>query len=1027
MATAAPQSAMEMPQQGANPFADPNTMAVYDQLRQTTSPKEFGDEMLAGASLVDPQAVAEFTQELQSLNIPPEVLDALNDVVDEILANPERYSELRAQYMDQGLPEEILPEQFDPQFFAALNMAIDQMIAAPSGVQSFAQGGIAELKPIAKTIASYGRNGDTMLAHITPAEARMLRRRGGSGTINPVTGLPEFFFKLFKGVGNALKGIGKAVSNFLKSSVGKLVTTVALGFFLGPAAASFLSVTSAAGVAAVSGFIGSAGSTLLGGGNLKDALKAGAIGGLTAGAGAGIMGGSGAFASGSYAGPTTIGGQVDKFKGMLPGGSPSGNAAAMRPPSPVAEVPIDGPPSSLGTNQAAPVPPFEGNAAALRPPGPDVVSPSSDRLGDFIQQNDAARAARAAANTPARLPETGVTPPKPGMFDQAKDFYNKNISPSGIQEAGREGAMNKTLAQFPSATETQVLNAPVDSVLGKAYASNMPGILSTYGPITAVGLGTMAAFGGFDPKPVEGGPITQSLMKPVTQRIQEGGTQRQMYSQGLPGVAYDEYGAPIFGKSVPLPTYDVPDYNSGGYGLPQERINLPPIYTSPPGTIGSRRVEQPYNNSDMYPNLVPRQYAEGGYAEGGTVTDLYRSNLNRSPDPGEIDYWKAQFGDEIDERERAVFRSAAGPELAGRQTEQKAARDAVAQKKAMRRSQGSGQMYSNINAGLAALAPETNPMYAGPVGDLYRDILRREPDAGGLEFWKSKFGDTVDQQERAAFQGAAAPEIAARNNFVGEPAYQTFGAQNRAAGLAGLQTAYGPMLQSQRDAMAKQKTILDNTATTTGRAEAGINEETRFRVPDDILPDGPSLNPPPPPESGPPSYRLNPPPPPEGGNLDEGIDHFGMDEYLRGARSGFGTAPPPGMKPYYQPANTSSNFMNMGSGMGDQPMEMAYRPGSMPPGMGGGIVTFGSQGQGSTNFMNMGGIATLGAGGYPRRTGQISGPGTEKSDSIPAMLSDGEFVMTAKAVRGAGKGSRRAGAKKMYALMHRLEKNSERG
>jgi hypothetical protein len=75
----------------------------------------------------------------------------------------------------------------------------------------------------------------------------------------------------------------------------------------------------------------------------------------------------------------------------------------------------------------------------------------------------------------------------------------------------------------------------------------------------------------------------------------------------------------------------------------------------------------------------------------------------------------------------------------------------------------------------------------------------------------------------------------------------------------------------------------------------------------------------------------------------------------------------------------------------------------------------------------MGGIAALAQGGYPRRTGQINGPGTEKSDSIPAMLSDGEFVMTAKAVRGAGKGSRRAGAKKMYALMHRLEKNSERG
>jgi hypothetical protein len=73
------------------------------------------------------------------------------------------------------------------------------------------------------------------------------------------------------------------------------------------------------------------------------------------------------------------------------------------------------------------------------------------------------------------------------------------------------------------------------------------------------------------------------------------------------------------------------------------------------------------------------------------------------------------------------------------------------------------------------------------------------------------------------------------------------------------------------------------------------------------------------------------------------------------------------------------------------------------------------------------GLDSFAEGGYPRRTGQISGPGTEKSDSIPAMLSDGEFVMTAKAVRGAGNGSRRAGAKKMYALMHQLERNASRG
>ena len=53
--------------------------------------------------------------------------------------------------------------------------------------------------------------------------------------------------------------------------------------------------------------------------------------------------------------------------------------------------------------------------------------------------------------------------------------------------------------------------------------------------------------------------------------------------------------------------------------------------------------------------------------------------------------------------------------------------------------------------------------------------------------------------------------------------------------------------------------------------------------------------------------------------------------------------------------------------------------------------------------------------------GAVAGPGTGTSDSIPAMLSDGEFVMTAKAVRGMGDGSREKGAAKMYQLMIRLE------
>ena len=62
---------------------------------------------------------------------------------------------------------------------------------------------------------------------------------------------------------------------------------------------------------------------------------------------------------------------------------------------------------------------------------------------------------------------------------------------------------------------------------------------------------------------------------------------------------------------------------------------------------------------------------------------------------------------------------------------------------------------------------------------------------------------------------------------------------------------------------------------------------------------------------------------------------------------------------------------------------------------------------------------------FPRVNGPISGPGTETSDDIPAMLSDGEFVVNAKAVRGVGRLSgagkskaeqRREGARMMYAL-----------
>ena len=49
-----------------------------------------------------------------------------------------------------------------------------------------------DLPALAEMLRSKGRGKDTMLAHITPKEAALLKRRGGSGSINPDTGLPEF-------------------------------------------------------------------------------------------------------------------------------------------------------------------------------------------------------------------------------------------------------------------------------------------------------------------------------------------------------------------------------------------------------------------------------------------------------------------------------------------------------------------------------------------------------------------------------------------------------------------------------------------------------------------------------------------------------------------------------------------------------------------------------------------------------------------------------------------------------------------
>jgi hypothetical protein len=66
----------------------------------------------------------------------------------------------------------------------------------------------------------------------------------------------------------------------------------------------------------------------------------------------------------------------------------------------------------------------------------------------------------------------------------------------------------------------------------------------------------------------------------------------------------------------------------------------------------------------------------------------------------------------------------------------------------------------------------------------------------------------------------------------------------------------------------------------------------------------------------------------------------------------------------------------------------------------------------------------MGSPEFPRMTGDISGPGTGTSDSIPAMLSDGEHVLTKQEVTQIGGGDNDLGHQRLYAARENIRKQA---
>lgn len=137
------------------------------------------------------------------------------------------------------------------------------------------------LKDAAQHLQSYGRHGDTMLAHINPEEAALLKARGGSGTINPDTGLPEFFNPLSLKSWTGSEGLDLGGKN-------SGIASLALGALLGPAGYGL-----SAGMAGLA----TGGAMALATGSLQKGLMAGLGAYGAAGLSEGLLGAAGASGS----------------------------------------------------------------------------------------------------------------------------------------------------------------------------------------------------------------------------------------------------------------------------------------------------------------------------------------------------------------------------------------------------------------------------------------------------------------------------------------------------------------------------------------------------------------------------------------------------------------------------------------------------------------------------------------------------------------------------------------------------------
>jgi len=358
--------------QGAELLQDPEFAQTLEQ-----SPFQAKDLPNITSAVADsfermsPEMRQELKKALDELDdLSAEELQSFLRMIDYVEQNPDQYPKFVEQLVASGaFKKDDIPAEYDPNLMGVVKALIGQAlmkVRAPSQPIGFAKGGIATLKKQAESVAAAGRKGDSMLAHITPFEATMLKRMGGSGTINPKTGLPEYFLK---SLGNIFK-IGA-----------QIVATAALSWFVGPIAAGAI--------------VGGA-TSLLSGGKPADALKSaligGALGGLSGGVSSALSGGS--FMEGAFAGGSVFSGKpYETFLSRALSGTSIGDTL-FKTPGGVAEA---GAGTTAGMDANPPIPsprPIEAGGSAINQAITTgqltpSVSPFSAGLGGFMDKASA--------------------------------------------------------------------------------------------------------------------------------------------------------------------------------------------------------------------------------------------------------------------------------------------------------------------------------------------------------------------------------------------------------------------------------------------------------------------------------------------------------------------------------------------------------------------------------------------------------------------------------------------------------------